>query len=328
MNSALLKRLFRTIPADPNSDQAKIAREIIAEERKKGHTSLAVSLETLLTKNAAGKPSGSPSNLRSLDELPFDRRYRIPLVAHIPQEELRHDMILPAETEARIRRIEEEYAGRERLKHFGLKPRKKILLFGAPGCGKSMSAERIAYNLGLPFFKVKFEAILSSFLGESATNIKAVFDAVKAIPCVLLLDEFDFIGKKRNSPHEIGEMHRIVNVLLQLMEDFDAPGLLIATTNLETSLDAALFRRFDDIIELPKPGIEQIHSLLKATLSAIDLDRGVKLKDFARKLEGYSPALIVKIAQDAAKEAVLRGSLPVTNEHLHKSLQEHPVRGD
>ena len=163
-------------------------------------------------------------------------------------------MVLPKLTETKIQRIEKEYVARERLAHFGLKPRQKILFYGSPGCGKSMSAERIAWNIGLPFLKVRFEAIISSYLGESATNLKKLFESVKNYPCVLLLDEFDFIAKARSSGQDVGEMHRVVNILLNLLEDYEAPGLLIATTNLEGALDKASFRRFDDIIEIPKPG--------------------------------------------------------------------------
>ncbi len=331
MNSTLLKRLFRTIGPDPEMEQSKIAREIIESERKKGHTLLANSLESILYKNktiTGISRAAKNSNIVSIHEVPFDRRYKIPLVTHIERELLRHDMILPLETEERIHRIEEEYAGRERLKHFGLKSRKKILFYGAPGCGKSMGAERIAWKLGLPFLKVKFEAILSSFLGESANNIKAVFDSVRSYPCVLLLDEFDFIGKTRSSFQEVGEMHRVVNILLQLMEDYDAPGILIATTNLETSLDSALFRRFDDIIELPLPGEKEIQELLTSTLSALDLQKELNLPGIAKRLIGYSPAMIVKIAQDAAKMAVLKDDLPLSEKHLERALSDNKGRSE
>ncbi|MEI1280529.1 ATP-binding protein [Leptospira venezuelensis] len=322
MNQALLKRLFRTIPTQPSPDLAKIAQEIIAEERKKGHTSLADSLSAILKKGNEQRTE-TVGKVVSLHEIPIDRRYKIPLVNHLERDNLRHRMILPPATEEKIRRIEEEYAGRERLKHFGLRPRRKILFYGSPGCGKSMSAERIAWNLGLPFLKVKFEAILSSFLGESASNVKAIFDSIKNFPCVLLLDEFDFIGKTRSSKNDIGEMHRVVNVLLQLMEEYDAPGILVATTNLEGSLDEALFRRFDDIIELPKPDANQIFELFTSALSAMEISNKINWKKIISNLIGYSPAMIVKIAQDAAKEAVLKKELPISQKHILKAITEN-----
>lgn len=323
MNQTLLKRLFKSIPVESAPDLSKIAQEIILDARKKGHSNLAEALSLILTKKNQTKIEGAQGRLLPLHEVPVDRRYKIPLVSYVERENLRHYMILSPEVEQKIRRIEEEFAARERLAHHGLHPRRKILFYGAPGCGKSMSAERIAWNLGLPFLKVKFETLLSSFLGESASNIKAIFESIKDFPCVLLLDEFDFIGKTRSSKNEVGEMHRIVNILLQLMEDYEAPGILIATTNLESSLDEALFRRFDDIIELPKPQEGQILNLLKTSLSGIQVQKNIDWGIIASELMGNSAALVVKISQDAAKAAVLTNTLPVKQEHIRQAIHEN-----
>jgi len=155
-------------------------------------------------------------------------------------------MVLRPEVEHRFARIEREYAARERLLAFGLKARKTILLYGPPGCGKSLGAKRLAWNTGLPLLKVNFDALISSYFGESATNLRSIFDVVKQEPCVFLLDECDFIARSRMNAKDIGEASRIVNSLLQLMEEFDAPGLLVATTNIESALDSAIFRRLDE----------------------------------------------------------------------------------
>jgi SpoVK/Ycf46/Vps4 family AAA+-type ATPase len=231
-------------------------------------------------------------------------------------------MVLPRDVEQKISRIEKEYVARERLAHYGLKPRQKVLFYGAPGCGKSMSAERIAWNIGLPFLKVRFEAIISSYLGESATNLKKMFEAIQHYPCVLLLDEFDFIAKSRSSSHEVGEMHRIVNILLNLLEDYEAPGILVATTNLEGAIDKALFRRFDDIIEIPKPGTEEIKRLLKKTLSAVEVSSDVDWQELAIKMKGLSAALVVKTGKDAAKMAVIKGEKVVSLQHILQAFEE------
>lgn len=232
-------------------------------------------------------------------------------------------MVLPPEVEAKISRIEKEYVARERLAHFGLKPKRRVLLHGAPGCGKSMSAERIAWNTGLPFLKVRFEAVISSYLGESANNLKNLFDAIRHYPCVLLLDEFDFIGKSREVKQDVGEMHRVVNILLNVLEDYDGPGIVIATTNLEGALDKALFRRFDDIIELPKPGNDEISRILQRTLGSINVSKGVKWGELGKKLSGYSAAFVVKIALDAAKLAILAGKDKIENTHFEQSINEN-----
>lgn len=326
MNQELLVRLFKSIEGDSDDALIKVASKIIEDERHKGHGKLASRLQIILDKNISSHNSFKKELRTLLPEgtiIPTDKRYNIPLAIVIERDDLRHEMILSNELEAHFQRIEKEYVARERLAHFGLKPRKKILFHGAPGCGKSMGAERIAWNIGLPFLKVRFEAIISSYLGESATNLKSLFESIRNFPCVLLLDEFDFIAKTRASGQDVGEMHRVVNVLLNLLEDYDAPGLLIATTNLEDTIDRALFRRFDDIIEVPKPGKQEILRILQNTLSAINVSKNVNWSGIADKMQGFSAALIVKIANDAAKSAVIQGGKLVDKDHLNKALEEN-----
>jgi SpoVK/Ycf46/Vps4 family AAA+-type ATPase len=326
MNQDLLIRLFKSIEGEKSDDIVKIAEKIIEDETTKGHTKLADRLKSILQKNVSSHETFN-KELRTLlpngTYIPTDKRNNIPLATAINQNDLRHEMILLEEVENKIKRIESEYTARERLAAYGLKPKKKVLLYGSPGCGKSMSAERIAWTIGLPFLKVRLDAIISSYLGESASNLKKLFDALNNYPCVLLLDEFDYIAKTRNSTQDVGEMHRIVNILLNLLEDYDAPGILIATTNIEGAIDTAIFRRFDDIVEIPKPGKEEIVRLLKSTLATINVDKGVKIKNIADKLENHSAALIVKVAQDAAKFSVLQGRKIVSQNDLEKAVEEN-----
>lgn len=321
-------RLFRSIDGEPKDDIVKVAEFIIDDERKKGHMRLAERLKNILDKNInyhQSFKSELKNILGSQVNIPTDKRNNIPLANEIAREQLRYEMILSPEVEEKIQRIENEYVARERLAHFGLKPRKRILMHGSPGCGKSMSAERIAWNIGLPFLKVKFEAIISSYLGESASNLKLLFEAIKSYPCVLLLDEFDFIAKARDNKQDVGEMHRVVNILLNVLEDYDGPGIIIATTNLEGSIDRALFRRFDDIIEMPKPGKSEITEILKSTLGSIKTSKDIKWSVLAGKMVGFSAALIVKIANDAAKLSVIKGNDSVDACYFDESLKENQL---
>jgi AAA+ superfamily predicted ATPase len=185
-----------------------------------------------------------------------------------------------------------------------------------------MAAERIAWNIGLPFLKVRFEAILSSYLGESASNLKKLFDTLENYPCVILLDEFDFIAKSRGYGHDVGEMHRVVNILLGLLENFNSAGLLIATTNYEEILDNAVFRRFDEIIEITKPGVDEIVRLLESALSVFNISKDINLKKLAINMDGFSAALVVKVAQDAAKLTVIEGNKTISAENFQKALLE------
>jgi SpoVK/Ycf46/Vps4 family AAA+-type ATPase len=301
----------------------KLCRKVIEEENSKGHAVLANQLETILK----GKKSPTPvepktDNERIMQALPMSRRYQDPLVVRMERNALRHFMVLPEHVEMRFSRIEAEYAARERLATYGLKYKKKILLYGQPGCGKTLGAERLAWSTGLPLVKVRFDALISSYLGESGINLRAVFESAKERPCVLFLDECDFIAKSRERQNDVGEIPRLVNTLLQLLEDYDAPGLLVAATNLDKQLDKALFRRFDDVFEVLAPGVDEIEKLLKSTLAAIPLARSINWKAIADSLVGMSAAEIVKIAQDAAKNSVLSGRNLVGQEDLASVIKE------
>lgn len=328
MNQDLLLRLFRSIDGEHTDDIVMVAESIIEDERKKGHNKLADRLTGILSKNVKTSQSFK-GELRDIFGssilIPTDKRSNIPLAVHVPTELLRHEMILSTAVEEKIERIEKEFLARERLAHYGLKPRRRILLHGYPGCGKTMSAERIAWNVGLPFLKVKFEAVVSSYLGESATNLTKLFEAIKTYPCVLLLDEFDFIAKSRDGKQDVGEMHRVVNILLNVLEDFNGPGLIIATTNLEGTIDKAIFRRFDDIIELPKPGKGEIMRILKSTLASIRSDKNINWESVSEQLQDSSSAMVVKVATDAAKFSVIQGNGIINKQHFEQSLKENQL---
>lgn len=325
MNQVLLTRLIKSIKGDINSPLMKIAYSIIEAEKSKGHTKLAAKLSIILKGNVSKGFDEIPSlKITKQYKVPVDRRYRLPLATHVSHENLRRDMILSSSVESKILRIEKEYLARERLAHYGLKPRKKILFYGSSGCGKSMAAERISWDLGLPFYKVRFDSIISSYLGESSSNLQNLFKSIEEFPCVLLLDEFDIIGKQRDlRSNDVGEIHRIVNILLGLLEEYDGEGILIATTNLEGSLDKALFRRFDDFIELPKPNENEIVKLLRTSFSALKLSSKVNLKSYSKKMFGMSYAIIVKIANDAAKKAIINSNQEISPEDLDNSFNEN-----
>ena len=323
MKAELYKRLFRAIFSEDIPSLKKIAMIIIQEERKLGHNILANSLKKISIEE---KPKytlfESRKSENGLSTLPKSKRTASQLMSYIPRGQLKHHMILPNEVEERLLSIEQEYVARERLKKFNLLPKRKILLYGSPGCGKTLSAERIAWNLGLPLLKVRFDSLLSSYFGESASNLRMVFDYCKTEPVVLLLDECDFIAKSRVTTQDVGEVPRIVNMLLTLLDEYDAPGLVLATTNLKISLDEALFRRFDDVIEIPMPGKSERKRLLEMTLSAIPVSPDIDMDQISNQLEEYSAAIIVLIAQRAAKIAILAGCKKVCKEHVVKALKE------
>ena len=324
MNANILKRVVRAIADGSQSDLDRLADKIVEAERRTGHKKLADQLEAILKQPRTRGNGHAPAIAgdQNLKELPLSRRHGESRATLFAAESLDHHMVLPAVAEERFLRIECEFAARERLGLYGLRPRKTILLYGPPGCGKSLGAKRLAWKTGLPLMKVRFDALISSYFGESATNLRAIFIAAKERPCVLLLDECDFIARSRNNSKDIGEASRIVNSLLQLMEDYDAPGLLVATTNVESSLDTALFRRFDDVFLVPLPGPEEIQKLLTMTLSAVRQIEMINWERIVKQLSGASAAMVVKAAQDAAKAAVLKGKKGVAESDLQQAVAE------
>ncbi len=322
MNADLLKRLVRAIAERSPDDLDRLVERVIESERDSGHTRIADQLDSIFRSSKLKVTPPQSSEHRRMMELPSAKRGGDLLMSLIPEEKLEHHMVLAPDVEERFSRIEREFSARERLGVYGLKPRKTILLYGPPGCGKSLGAQRIAWHTGLPLMKVRFDAILSSYFGESATNLRTVFDAAKARPCVLLLDECDFIARSRTANRDVGEASRIVNALLLLMDEFDAPGLLVATTNLESALDPALFRRFDDVFQVPRPQAAQIETLLKTTLASLQTEHLFDWSRFVAALAGASAADVVRTARDAAKSAVLSGGKVVTEGLMDSAIRD------
>ncbi len=203
----------------------------------------------------------------------------------------------------------------------------KILLYGPPGCGKTLGAERLAWTTGLPLRKVQFDTLLSSFFGETLANLRRIFDDAAQKPCALLLDECDSLARARTERNDIGEINRITNALLELLEGYRGDGLVIAATNLDSALDPALFRRFDEVLKIPLPGHPEVLRLLKATLSAIKTEPDVAWDSLAKQVDGMSCSEVVSIARNAAKSSILCGRGPVRTEDIRHALEESLERG-
>lgn len=323
MNASLLKRLFRVIHTGSSADVDTLCRRIVENEKKQGHSRIALELERILQEKNTSQPALAPApRAESLQRLPTSRRDDSPLVQEIPVSQLRHHMVLPEAVEQRFQRIEKEYAARARLAQHGLKPRHRVLLYGPPGCGKSLGAERLAWTTGLPLRKVRFDTLMSSYFGETMANLRKVFDAAQTSPCALFLDECDTLARSRNERNDVGEITRITNGLLEMLEDYKGDGLVIAATNLDSSLDSALFRRFDEVMKVPLPGLGEINRLLETSLSSMETDTCIGLNDAARGMDGMSGSDVVRVAQNAAKYCVLEGRKKIKNEDILRALAE------
>lgn len=342
MKGDVLKRLFRAVASEDSQAIEGMLSVILEEEKRLGHLKLADQLENIINNKKCSSQTKSllktgqqRSENKNINENPYatssphsltllssKHRFNHPFITTISRDRLRHHMILSKGIETRFRRIEREYAARDRLAGYGLPYRRKILLYGSPGCGKTMGAERIAWNTGLTFVKVRFDAMVSSYLGETATNLRQVFETASQTPCLLFIDECDALAKSREDSQEVGEIKRVVNTFLQLLDEYDVSnGLLVAATNLTKFLDEALWRRFDDAIEVPKPTEVEIEAILKQTLSSLEVGV-IDWNSVVQQMNNFSAAQVVRVAQDAAKQAVLDREDLVIQEHLEESIQE------
>jgi hypothetical protein len=323
MEALLLRRLVRAIAEGRPMELHDIAKRLVTDEEKRGHDKVAEDLRRIL-KTAVPAPMvlEGTEPAQGLARLPVNKRTGANLAVVQHFDALRSDMVLPAGVEARFKRIEQEFAARERLATYGFRPKKKILLYGPPGCGKTLGAERLAANLRMPLVRVRFDAVVSSYLGETASNLRAVFDLSKGSePRVLLLDECDFIAKSRTDTRDVGEMARVVNTLLLLLDEYDAPGMLIATTNLHEALDPAIHRRFDDAIEIPRPGPDEQQRLLKSVFKQISVGKGFSWSRHVSALAGKSAADIVRVGEEAAKLAIMKQDEHLLDRHMTEALE-------
>ena len=322
MNANLLKRCVRALAEESGRDLGGLCESVITDEKLKGHTILARQLERTLADARTRRQDKDTGAVRQLTSLPASalRENMDQQFIRIEPSQARHTMILDDAVEDRFARIECEFAARERLAKHGFKHTRRILLYGPPGCGKTLGAERLSWNTGLPLMKVHFDILISSYLGGTAAQLRKVFEVAHRQPCILFLDECDYIARKRGDARDVGEISRVANTLLQLLEDYDAPGLLLAATNLDEQLDNAIFRRFDDVFCLPLPGKTEIARLLQLTLSAMTVDRHVCWTALADELNGMSSATVVQVAEDAAKYVILNSQETIRHEDLLQAI--------
>jgi SpoVK/Ycf46/Vps4 family AAA+-type ATPase len=319
----LLKKLFLSYLKRNDDSFYNAAMQIIADEQKKNHTLLAEELQKILSNN---KVNNLPVDLRyDPSTLPRDKERQALLVEIRKAERYLPDIILSKINLRTAEEILEEFRRGEILKSHGITRRTKLLFCGPPGCGKTLLSEVIAAELGLPILYTRFDTIVSSYLGETSANLRKVFDYAARGTWVVFFDEFDAIGKSRDDLTEHGELKRVINSFLQLLDSFRGESLIIAATNHEHLLDVALWRRFDEIIRLDRPSVADIQVLLNKKLASI-LHPKIRPEAFASRLRGLSHAEIERICYDAIRLCVLRDYSELTPEIFQESLNREKDR--
>lgn len=311
----LMKKLLASYGSD--EEFRTVAEQIITEEEKKNNRVLARSLRRTLDNSKASKYSEQPKGLAPL--IPFPDVAN-DFIERIDPSHAHKDIMLSFENVTIFKGLIKEYrASNEIIKH-GLSVRSKLLFCGPPGCGKTLCAEVFSAELGLPLFVVKLDKLISSYLGETATNIRKIFEFARKQACVLFLDEFDAIARSRDDSNEHNELRRVVNSLLLFIDRINPKGFMIAATNLDSSIDPAIWRRFDEVIWFKKPALPLIKRYIKNKFKNVNLSFDPSV--YSGKFTGFSFAEIERVCNQSIKESIIKRRNKVLEEDFISAIND------
>ena len=285
-----VKGLIRAHLEQDNARFKTIALQIAASEARQGHMVVAREIKQLSEKLS------NTNNIIQINNNPL-------LEMYMPNDKI-SELIVSDNQKIKINLILEEFKSRDKLQAYGLSNRRKILLEGAPGTGKTFTASVIASELGLPLFVVQMDKIVTKFMGETSAKLRLVFEDIRKTMGVYFFDEFDAIGANRSLDNEVGEARRILNSFLQFIEQDESNSIIVAATNNHRLLDQALFRRFDDVIHYAMPKEEEIRVIFEKKLVS-KYYKGIIDKQLINAAIGLSQAEIVNACDDCFKSAIL-----------------------
>lgn len=312
-----LKALLQSYSEADGEMFVSVALQIAAHEARTGKGKFASEIKRLVDeikgKQRTAKLGGSVPIARPTGEL------ATLLSATYPHTRLT-EMVLAPEQRESLELVIREYRQQNKLREHGLSARRKLLLVGPPGVGKTMTSWALAGELKLPHFTVQLHSLITKYMGETAAKLFAVFEAMRHTRGVYLFDEFDAIGSMRAGSHDVGEIRRVLNSFLQFLEQDDSDSLIVAATNLEEILDGALFRRFDDVIRYRLPTEAELEDLIANRLAAFQIDSG-ELSQLASLAQGLSHAEICRACDEAAKVAVLDDRRKIARDDVQRAIR-------
>ena len=292
-----------------------VAMQVAAHEARLGHGKLAEELRAMVDEAKGrigtvrpvpiGRPRGELANL---------------LETSYPKFRL-GEMILSDVLAEQIGRVIREQRHAGRIVSHGLSPRRKLLLIGPPGTGKTFTATVLAGELHVPLFQVRLDGLITKFMGETAAKLRQIFDATSRNRGLYFFDEFDAIGSQRSLANDVGEIRRVLNSFLQMIEQDGSHSLVVAATNHPGILDPALFRRFDDVLHYELPDRSQIAALLKRRL-AESVAKGIRWENLAELAQGLSYAEVTRAANEALKDALIHDRDRIRTEDIQTALTE------
>jgi len=317
----LIKQLIISFNSNDNETFLDAAREYIEREKRMKHTQVAKELEKALFDKSTSN-SFSERRFKSVQPIPRDSEKGFPLLEIKHYDESWESLILPGKIKEQLNQIIREFKDADVLATYNLSYKRKILLCGKPGTGKTFTAQIISSILHIPLVYVRFDAIVSSYLGETATNLRKVFDYIEQGTWIVLFDEFDIIGKNRDDSHEHGEIKRVVNSFLQMLDNFSGTSIIFAATNHQNMLDFAIWRRFDDVVYYELPDETTRQTLFERFLRPMKRDNNIDLKTLSERSARLSPSDIKMIAEEAMKLAIINGRSSLSMGDLSTALDK------
>src|SRR6267378_1633616 len=311
--------LLRTHVQGDEHEFLSVAMELAAREARLGHARVAEQIRELVDQ---ARSRGSQIEKRPGSVVVLQPRGEIANLLSVQQPTIRlSSMVLSDALEKRLGRTLLEQRQNTKLRHHNLRARRKLLFVGPPGTGKTMTAAALAGELHLPLFTILLEGVITKFMGETAAKLRMIFQAMTVEKGVYLFDEFDAIGARRTQINDVGEIRRVLNSFLQLLEKDDSDSLIIAATNYPDLLDKALFRRFDDVVEFLLPDQNTAAKVVEARLARFNTNE-LDWKPICSELGGLSQAELVRASDEAAKNSILQGTDRIRTEDLVVALHE------
>jgi SpoVK/Ycf46/Vps4 family AAA+-type ATPase len=296
---------------EKNDDRFKtVVLQLAAYEAKQGHSAFAREIRTLVDKSKSS----------SAKIIPFNKDLGEMIVSRVSTSRL-SELVVKNDIKTRVERILKEFRQQDKLRKHGMNNRRKVLLAGPPGTGKTITASVLAGELHLPLCTIMMDKLVTKFMGETSAKLRQIFETINENQAVYLFDEFDAIGSERSMDNDVGEMRRVLNSFLQFIEQDDSRSLIVAATNNLKLLDQALFRRFDDVLHYTLPGEAEIEKLIKNRLGGFK-ENNLKLNEIVDKCKSLSHAEIARACDDAIKEAILNDKKTVDEVLLSLMIAE------
>jgi len=318
--SELIKQLFISFNKADKEEFYRIAKEYIEREKRKKHNVVAKQLEEALFSQFPNNNAEKNRRYKQNIPIPRDDEKGFPLLEIMEFQYTWENLKLPKDVLRTLKQIVREFKDADILASYNLRNKNKILLCGKPGTGKTFATRVISSVLNIPLVHVRFDAIISSYLGETASNLRKIFDFIEKGIWIVLFDEVDIIGKNRDDHYEHGEIKRVVNNFLQMLDNVAGESIVFAATNHQHILDPAIWRRFDEIVFFPLPDVNLRKEILEFYLKPIKKEK-FDLDDLALKTEGLSPSDLKMIAHEGMKNAILNKKDIVSKEDLLLAME-------